>query len=195
MRIIAVRGLDRASWKSIFRDCDVLLILGDVGSARVLEEAAALCKVVVGVAGRSDDHHIARVIDSIGYLVEGHLAYIDGLYFGGIGGREPVANIYSLLRELGEVKPRSFILATYYPPYMVMDYSTLPGARRGLLELHKLYQYKPLAVVIGECMCPGTFYIDGILHVCPGSLATRPSCYSVIEASSGIVTARVACEV
>ncbi|KSW11879.1 hypothetical protein CF15_03510 [Pyrodictium occultum] len=152
-----------------------------VGAPPASREAARLGKLgypVYSLPGRGDDHYLARLLSAHSVSVEGHLAYQgQGVYIAGVGGREPLANLQSLDREIREAKPARLILATEYPPHGLFDASGL-GVSRGLFELlEAVEKWRPEVVVIGGCSSPGAASIGGILYVCLG----RRGCSALIE--------------
>ncbi len=164
-------------------DFDVVLYLGDAVRKETLEELASVGKPVYAVSGRYDDTYIAKLLSENYVLIDGRSVYVgNDTYVFGVGGREPLMNIHTILREYVSTGQRKSgacsVLLTYYPPHGVMDEDIL-GIHYGVYELNKLVSIlKPRAVVIARPQ-PCSLWIGPTCFISPGHAQRK--CFGIVE--------------
>ncbi|ALL01754.1 hypothetical protein Pyrde_1711 [Pyrodictium delaneyi] len=180
----------RRSLPNTDNDADILIVIGSPPEARDIVRLEKLGRRVYTLPGRGDDHYVARLFSSHSINIEGHIIYHgSGLYIAGIGGREPLANIKSINREVSELSPNKLILVSEYPPHGIFDYSQI-GVRHGLFEVRDAIEsWKPSLVIMGTCSDPGVARVDNVLYVC----VPLPACVASVTYSGDKFYAEVSC--
>ncbi len=116
---------------------DAVVFTGDLQcDGGLVEVLAKLHKKVLAVTGNMDDTYIARLLEDYGISIESEVVYVDGWYFAGVSGREPVTSlrrVRQLVRELN-VESSRLIVVSHHPPKGVVDKAFI-GLHIGLYEL------------------------------------------------------------
>jgi len=167
------------------RGVKTVVVVGDFvcpRSARLPRLLAEHGFAVYAVTGRRDDTHIAKLLAESGVLLDGKLLDAGhGIYLAGVGGREPLMNISGLTRLIDKEVDGHIVLASYYPPHGLFDYSRL-GVHRGLLELDELLGGGVVrAVLVSRCSPPGAqAELRGISVAClPRAAAIAQRCIHI----------------
>ncbi|MET1129158.1 MAG: hypothetical protein ABWW70_07570 [Thermoproteota archaeon] len=167
----------------------VLLLVGDLCYSTLVEEAlSGWDDVVLGVPGALDDHHVARILEERGALLEGGLVYLGGgIHAGAVSGREPAGSARALL-EAGRLE----LLASYLLPPQL---ARLGGGQAWTSELvgKIIESTAPALVVVGSlCPSPAVARFRETVLLCPGTLSE--GCVGVAELRDGAVErAEVVC--
>jgi Icc-related predicted phosphoesterase len=160
----------------------VLLLVGDLCYSRLVEEALSSWDgAILGVPGALDDHHVARVLEESGALLEGGPRYLGGgVHAGAVSGREPAGSAKALL-EAGRLE----LLASYLPPPQLAQ---LRGEQAWTSELvgKIIESTAPALVVVGSlCPSPNAARFGETVLLCPGTLSE--GCAGVAELRDGAV--------
>lgn len=192
MRLIALCNKDNKHLHSLMNRRDVeeniVLLLGGI-----MPQSVGRIGRIYSIAGRFDDHYVARLLDERTTFVESKVQYIgSNWYIVGIGGRDPIANINAVRKGLNETLVGDtkvyLIIASYFCPYGVCDRSLL-GGRRGLHELREMIDSYPVKLLV-SCDCgPGVVEYKGATIVCLGG----GSCTGLIDLNNGNLSSRVHC--
>ncbi len=190
MLLVAVAGRVGALPSVELDGVDAVLYLGG-GEPRDVELLAGLGVPVYAIPGRRDDHYLARLMAERLVSIEGRVVYHGGgVYFAGVGGREPLANIASVERQWGG--DGLLVLVSAHEPHGVCDVGGL-GVGRGLLELAGLAGRlgAPVHVFAGGEAC--SLHRGGVAYVSPGRLDL--GCAGFIEAWRGAARGWAVCGV
>ena len=166
---------------------DAVVYLGDAVRRETLKELAGMGKPVYAVSGGYDDTYIARLLSENHVFIDGRLVYVgSNTYVFGVGGREPLMNIHTILREYMDTRRRGggtcSVLLTYYPPHGIMDESVL-GVHYGIYELNELIDtLKPRAVIIARSQ-PCSLQIGSTCFISPGRAERK--CFGIVELDPG----------
>ncbi len=197
MKLLVLNRLRRAYCHILPRllegaDYDYLILAGGVEDSICLKRLIGLSeKRILGIPSNEDDHHIARMLAAYSHdTIEGHLAYLgENVYVAGIGGREPLANISSVLREFEEIKPENLVVVSAYPPYGICDRGSIPGVHYGLHELWKLIAKTNPIALIYEAPCAGVSRLEielgGLRALKVVQLAKALPCVAEVVLSGG----------
>ncbi len=162
---------------------DAVAFTGDLQcDGKAVDMLASSGLRVLAVTGNMDDTYIGRLLEERGLSVESEVVYVDGFYFAGVSGREPVTSlrrVSQLVRELG-AHGEKLILLSHHPPKGVVDRAFI-GVHAGLYELKEFDEtFKPRVHLCGHIHeARGVGWLGETLVVNPGPL--KRGYYAVVD--------------
>jgi hypothetical protein len=171
-----------------------VVVVGDFlcpASIEFLKSVAGIGVSVYTVTGRMDDTYIVRLLGGNTVVLDGVLHYVgNGVYFAGVGGREPLMNITRLAGSRRLQKGEAVVVASYHPPHGFCDTGGL-GAPMGLYEARRLWvslagEEVFMLHACGSCYCRGAVAANSRLRLlaCLYSLVDGPPCIHVVKRSN-----------